>query len=286
MRQCPPPLREVSTPALAFPPLACDAHCHVFGPAEQFPFSTARAYTPEDAPKERLFALHAKLGIERCVVVQASCHGTDNTAMLDAIAARPESIRGVAGLALNTSAAEIERLHAAGVRGARFNFMSRIIAPPKTADIDPLLDIIADFGWHVVLHFDPDQLPALQDWIKGLRLPVLIDHMARLMADDYDGPWFHAFCELMRRDFMWTKISGAERSSATGAPWDDVLPIAHALIDIAPDRLLWGTDWPHPVLSAPMPDDGALVDFAGRMMPDAALRQRILVDNPARLYGF
>lgn len=286
MRHCPPPLSAVSQPALALPPLACDAHCHVFGPAAQFPFSANRAYTPEDAPKERLFALHAQLGISRCVVVQASCHGTDNRAMLDALASRPADLRGVAGLELDTPEAEIERLHLAGVRGARFNFMSRITPPPKPADIEPLLERIAGFGWHAVLHFDPDHLPALQDWIAGLRLPVLIDHMARLSAADYGGAWFTAFCALLRRETVWTKLSGAERGSNTGAPWDDMLPIAAALVEIAPDRLLWGTDWPHPVLATPMPDDGALVDLAGRMLPTEALRQAVLVDNPARLYGF
>ncbi len=286
MRPCPPPLTEISTPRLRLPALACDAHCHVFGPAARFAFSQSRAYTPQDAPKERLFALHDQLGIGRRVIVQASCHGTDNAALVDALAARPQTSRGVAGLEMDASEALIAQLHEAGVRGARINFMSRITTPPTAAEIAPLLERIAPFGWHVVLHFDPDQLEGLAEWIGSLALPVVIDHMARLSASDAGGPYFDAFCELMRRDTVWTKISGAERGSLTGAPWADMLPIAHALAEIAPDRLIWGTDWPHPVLAAPMPDDGALVDFIADMLPDPAQRQAVLVDNPARLYGF
>lgn len=286
MRPCPPPLDTISTPKLALPRGACDAHCHVFGPAARFAFSDSRAYTPQDAPKERLFALHETLGLSRRVIVQASCHGTDNAALVDALRARPETSRGVAGLSMDANEDEIAALHEAGVRATRINFMSRITTPPTAAEIRPLVARIAPYGWHLVLHFDADQLGGLTDFILSLDIPVVVDHMARLSADDFGGPFCDSFLELMRHPTIWTKISGAERGSTAGPPFTDMLPIVHALAALAEDRLLWGTDWPHPVLTGPMPDDGALVDLLGQMLPDPLQRARVLVDNPARLYGF
>ena len=285
-RPCPPPLSAPLRPVHVPPSLACDAHCHVFGPAASFPLSDGRAYTPEDMPKERLFALHDAFGFDRRVIVQASCHGTDNAAMLDALAARPGSSRGVASLADDVSDAAIAAMHAAGVRGARFNFMSRIIEAPPLSLIDGWIERLAPLGWHVVLHFDPDQIPDLAPWISGLDIPVLIDHAGRLHASDYGGPNFDEFCRLMDMPHVWTKISGVERGSEAHAPWDDMIPILRETVRLAPDRTLWGTDWPHPVLSCPMPDDGKLVDYLWRVVPDDTVRHGILVDNPARLYDF
>jgi 2-pyrone-4,6-dicarboxylate lactonase len=258
----------------------------VFGPAAVFPYSDGRAYTPEDMPKERLFALHEHLGVTRRVIVQASCHGTDNRALVDALRARPDTSRGIAALADDITDAELGALHEAGVRGARFNFMARIQKAPETAQIEALIRRFAPLGWHVVLHFDSEQLPGLKPWIEQLDMPVLIDHCGRLNADDYAGPLFDGFCALLERPNIWTKLSSAERGSLAGAPYADMLPILRTIVEIAPDRVIWGTDWPHPVLGKPMPDDGALVDYAWRMLPDAARRQAALVDNPARLYGF
>ena len=286
MRPCPPPHPSPSQPQHHLPAGACDSHCHVFGPADRFPLSATRAYTPTDMPKEALFALHDHLGIERRVIVQASCHGTDNRALLDALRARPETSRGVAVLADDVSDESLQELHEAGVRGARFNFMARIEKAPEPQRIDALIRRFAPLGWHIALHFDPDQLPGLRSWIESLEITVLIDHAARLGASDYPGPYFDAFCELIGRPNLWTKVSGAERGSQAGAPYDDMLPILREVARIAPDRILWGTDWPHPVLGKPMPDDGALVDYAWNVLPDPARRQAALVDNPARLYGF
>lgn len=286
MRPCPPPLPSPSRPRDRLPPDACDSHCHVFGPAAVFPLSARRAYTPADMPKEALFGLHEQLGITRRVVVQASCHGTDNAALLDALRAMPENSRGIAALDDEVTAAELDEMHAAGVRGARFNFMARIGKAPDTARIDALIRRFAPLGWHIALHFDPDDLPRLRPWIETLELPVLIDHAARLRATDFGGHYFQSFCELMERPNIWTKLSGVERGSDAGAPYDDMLPLLQAVAAIAPGRVIWGTDWPHPVLDGPMPDDGALVDYIWRVLPDAGRRQAALVDNPARLYGF
>jgi predicted TIM-barrel fold metal-dependent hydrolase len=287
MRECPPPLANPSRPRLKLPAGACDTHCHVFGPADRFPFSPDRAYTPDDAPKERLAALHELLGISRTVFVQASCHGFDNSAMLDAIAHAPETSRGIAQIEMDCSHEEIARLHEGGVRGARFNFMTRISPMPDTTEIDGLLSRIKPFGWHAVLHFDSHLIPALAPWMRQLDMPFVIDHMGRLLAVDAHGPNHLALLELVSScENAWVKISGAERGSAAGPPFADMTAIARSLAEAAPDRTLWGTDWPHPVLSGPMPDDGQLVDLLADFVPDEAVRHRVLVDNPARLYGF
>ncbi len=286
MRPCPPPNPSPSKPQHRLPPGACDSHCHVFGPAAVFPYSESRVYTPADMPKEALFALHEHLGVERRVVVQASCHGTDNRAIVDALRARPETSRGVAALADDVSDAALAEMHEAGIRGARFNFMARIQKAPDSGEINALIRRFTPFGWHVVLHFDPDQLPGLRPWIESIEAVVVIDHAGRLNAGDFGGPYFDTFCELMARPNIWSKLSGTERGSAAGAPYDDMLPILRTIAGIAPDRVIWGTDWPHPVLGKPMPDDGALVDYVWQILPDADRRQAALVDNPARLYGF
>lgn len=285
-RPCPPPNPNPSKPRLALPVGACDTHCHVFGPAAKFPYSEDRAYTPQDAPKDELQRLHAFLGISRVVYVQASCHGFDNRAMLDAISDDPINTRGVALLPLDVSTNEIAALHEGGVRGARLNFMTRITKLPDLDAARSLVDKIAPFGWHLVIHFDPELLPGLEDWIASLPVPVVIDHMGRMAPGDLNGPYFPLMLDLLARENVWCKISGAERSSTAGAPYHDVLRLAHAIVETAPDRVLWGTDWPHPVLKGEMPDDGKLVDLLAELVPNAALQRAVLVDNPARLYGF
>lgn len=286
MRACPPPLANPSRPRLSLPAGACDAHCHVFGPAHRFPYAEDRAYSPDDAPKERLAALHEMLGLERTVFVQASCHGFDNSAMLDAITDDPLRGRGVALVPFDCPDDEIARLHAGGVRGARFNFMSRISPLPETHKIDSLVERIARYGWHVALHFDPQFILPLTPWMRSLPVPFVIDHMGRLSAGDTGGPDHEALVELMACENAWMKISGADRGSLAGPPFADMTAIARSLVEAAPDRTLWGTDWPHPVLSGPMPDDGHLVDLIEDFVPDAATRRKVLVANPAALYGF
>lgn len=285
-RNCPPPHPSPSRPILKLPAGACDTHCHVFGPAAKYPYSETRAYTPEDAPAERLEVLHDLLGISNAVYVQASCHGFDNSAMLDAIARKPDHRRGVCIVPADADQTQLVEFDRRGVRGARLNFMARLSAIPNLDAATHLARRIAALGWHLVLHFDPDILHDLSDWIAKLPLPVVIDHMGRLSASDMDGPEMNILLRLLEKDNVWCKISGAERSSLMGQPWTDVLPIAHGILDIAPQRVLWGTDWPHPVLRQEMPDDGKLVDLLSRLIPDVRMQQQVLVENPKHLYDF
>jgi 2-pyrone-4,6-dicarboxylate lactonase len=262
---------------------ACDAHCHVFGPAARFPYAPERRYTPGDAPKEALAALHARLSLCRAVIVQASCHGTDNRAMLDCIAAAPASQRGVAIVDDGFGDKDYDALHAGGVRGVRFNFVKHLGGAPDMAVFRRVIDRIRPMGWHVVLHLDAPDIEGLSEMVAGLPVTAVIDHMGRCPARDGvgQGP-FQALLELAKRDHVWVKVSGAERIAEP--PFASAIPFARALMAAIPDRVLWGTDFPHPNLKHEV-DEADLVD----MLPeygDAAALQRLLVDNPARLYGF
>jgi 2-pyrone-4,6-dicarboxylate lactonase len=271
-------------PKFAAPPGACDAHCHIFGPADRFPYAPERRYTPPDAPKENLAGLHRHLGLERAVLVQASCHGTDNRAMLDAIATSDGRWRGVAMVGKDVSDRELEALHAGGVRGVRFNFVQHLGGAPDLDAVNRVLARIAPLGWHVVLHLDAEDIAAYRGFLDGLRLPFVIDHMGRVEAGHGVGQRpFRLLLELMANPLAWVKVSGAERVSSAGPPFRDAVPFAAALIDAAPDRVLWGTDFPHPNVKW-MPNDGALVDLFPLFSTDEAVRRKVLVDNPARLY--
>lgn len=265
---------------------ACDAHCHIFGPAAVFPFAANRSYTPEDAPKEALFALHDRLGIDRSVIVQPAAHGFDARAMLDAIAARPDRYRGIALVPLDVSAIDLARLHAGGVRGVRFNFVRRLGEPPPLEAFRRIAGLIAPLGWHVVLHVMPDDLDALDPYLEDIPIPYVIDHMARIAAaQGLEQKGFRRLLELLRDSRAWVKISAADRISADGSPFRDAAPFMRALIDAAPDRTLWGTDWPHPNITGPVPDEAVLLELLHETAGPAGV-QRILVDNPARLIGF
>lgn len=278
------PHLPITKPRFKLPPGACDAHCHVFGPAHKFPYAPNRRYTPEDAPKEALAALHAHLGIERAVIVQASCHGTDNRAMLDAIADAPSRYRGVAIVDDSFGDKDYEELHAGGVRGVRFNFVKHLGGTPDMGVFGRVLDRIEGFGWHVVLHLDGENIIPLSEMIRNLPVPFVIDHMGRCDADaGVEQPSFRALLALARLDRCWIKISGAERM--TFPPYTQTVPFACALVQTARERLLWGTDFPHPNATHKA-DESELVDLLPHFAPDAVDRQRVLVDNPARLYGF
>jgi 2-pyrone-4,6-dicarboxylate lactonase len=276
-----------SKPAFKVPAGAVDAHCHVFGPAAQFPFAPERKYTPCDASKDQLFALRDHLGFARNVIVQATCHGADNRAMADACLASGGRARGVATVRRSVSDAELKALHDAGVRGVRFNFLKRLVDfTPK----DELLEIagrIATLGWHVVVYFEAQDLPELWDFFTSLPTTVVVDHMGRPdVTKPVDGPEFELFLRLMREHAnVWSKVSCPERLSKSGPPnYDDVVPFARRIVETFPDRVLWGTDWPHPNLKGHMPDDGKLVDFIPRIATTAELQRKLLVDNPMRLY--
>jgi len=287
MKTIPPPDPDPSKPRYILPAGACDSHCHVFGPAARFSYAPSRAYTPPDAPVEHLRRLHAHLGISRAVIVHASCHGTDMRVTLDAIASNKDNYRGVAMVDAGVKDSELERLHAGGIRGVRFNFVSHLGGAPDLALFDSMLGRVGDLGWHVVLHLDAEDIVTYAERIKRIRVPFVIDHMGRVKAErGVEQKPFKMLLDLMRNELAWVKVSGAERISSDGKPYWDAIPFAAALIEAAPERVLWGTDWPHPNVSGDMPNDGELVDLLFEFTGDALVRHKILVDNPARLYGF
>jgi len=273
--------------SFSMPAEACDAHCHVFGPAAQFPFAEKRAYTPPDSGIAKFEQLQERLGLSRAVFVQASCHGTDNSAMVDALERGQGRYAGVAMVDDSFDEAAIGHLHDVGVRATRFNFVAHLGGAPDMDSFWRVVDRVVPFGWHIVLHFDAKDLPDHTDMLERMPCAYVIDHMARVPATDgADQVPFQALLELMSDERAWVKISGAERLTADGPPpYDDVVPFARALIEAAPDRVLWGTDWPHPNVRD-MPDDGDLVDLLAKFAPDTATRNRILVSNPETLYDF
>ncbi len=285
-RSCLPPDPNPVKPRLVLPPGACDAHCHVFGPARKFPYAPDRSYTPPDAPVEHLRALHAHIGISRAVIVHASCHGSQMDVTLDAIASSGGLYRGVAVVEDGITDGELARLHAGGIRGIRFNFVKHLGGVPDLGVFYRLLARIKPLGWHIVLHFDAGDLLEQQELLERIDVPFIIDHMGRVKAaDGLEQQPFQSLLGLYRDNpLAWIKICGAERVSVGKRPFRDAVPFAQALIEIDAGRLLWGTDWPHPNISKDMPNDGELVDLLAEMCPDASLRQRILVDNPTIMY--
>jgi 2-pyrone-4,6-dicarboxylate lactonase len=271
-------------PRFKLPVGSCDAHCHVFGPGDKFPYAANRRYTPEDAPKEMLRALHMHLGIERTVIVQASCYGSDNRAMLDAIADDPKNIRGVAIVDASFDDAEYKKLHDGGVRGARFNFVKHLGGTPDMALFQRTVDRIKDMHWHLVLHLDAPDIVPLSEMIRKLPLPFVIDHMGRVPGKDgVNQPPLKALLELAKLENCWIKVCGAERISFP--PYAEAVPIAQAIMVAAPERVLWGTDFPHPNPTHEA-DEADLVDLIPQFSADPLVQRRLLVDNPARLYGF
>jgi predicted TIM-barrel fold metal-dependent hydrolase len=285
-KSCLPPDPDPVKPKVALPPGACDAHCHVFGPAKKFAYAPDRSYTPPDAPVEHLRKLHAHLGISRAVIVHASCHGSDMAVTLDAIASSGNLYRGVAVVEDAVTDAELQRLHDGGIRGIRFNFVKHLGGVPDLQVFYRLLARIKPMGWHIVLHFDAGDLLEQRELLARIDVPFIIDHMGRVKAaEGLDQQPFRALTELYRHNpLAWIKISGAERVSVGKRPFRDAVPFAQALIAIDAGRLLWGTDWPHPNISKDMPNDGELVDLLAEMCPDVRLRHQILVDNPTRMY--
>jgi 2-pyrone-4,6-dicarboxylate lactonase len=283
-----------SKPRFRLPAGAVDAHCHVFGPGARFPYAPERKYTPCDASREQLFALRDHLGVARNVVVQATCHGADNRAMLDVLAHAGGRARGVATVRRDVSDAELEAMHAAGVRGVRFNFLKRLVDFTPKDELAEIAARIARLGWHVVVYFEAADLPELWSFFTALPTAVVVDHMGRPdVAKPVDGPEFALFLRLMREHAnIWTKVSCPERLSVSGPPalageqnaYRDVVPFARRIVESFPERVLWGTDWPHPNLRDHMPDDGLLVDFVPHIAVSAPLQRRLLVDNPMRLY--
>ena len=283
-----------SKPRFKLPAGAVDAHCHVFGPGAQFPYAPERKYTPCDASKEQLFALRDHLGFDKNVIVQATCHGSDNRALVDALKASSNKARGVATVSRNVTDSELKEMHDAGVRGTRFNFVKRLTDFTPREVLLEIANCIAPLGWHVVVYFEAQDLPELYDFFTALPTTVVVDHMGRPdVSKPVDGPEFELFVKMMREhDNIWSKVSCPERLSVSGPPalngeqnaYRDVVPFAKRLVETFPDRVLWGTDWPHPNLKNHMPDDGLLVDFIPHIATTPELQKKLLVDNPTRLY--
>ena len=276
-----------SRPRFVPPPGAVDAHCHVFGPGLVFPYAPERKYTPCDAPKEKLWALRDHLGFARNVIVQATCHGADNRAMADALRHSQGRARGVATVRGDVRDAELLALHEVGVRGVRFNFVRRLVDTTPREVLAEIAARVKPLGWHIVVYFEAPDLPELWEFLGSLPTIVVVDHMGRPdVTQSVDAPGFELFVKLMREyAHVWSKVSGAERLSKSGPPcYDDFVPFARRIVETFPDRVLWGTDWPHPNLTSHMPDDGKLVDLLPRIACTPQLQQRLLVDNPTRLY--
>jgi 2-pyrone-4,6-dicarboxylate lactonase len=276
-----------SKPTFVLPPGSVDAHCHVFGPGGQFPFAPERKYTPCDAGKDELFALRDLLGFEKNVIVQATCHGSDNSAMLDALRCSNNRARGVATIRPDISRSELDEMHEAGVRAVRFNYVRRLVDPEPDSYYHRIVEKIAPLGWHIVVYFEAADLAERWGFFTSLTSRVVVDHMGRPdVSKPADGTDFELFLRLMREhENFWTKVTCPERLTISGPPgYDDVVPFARRVVEEFPDRVLWGTDWPHPNLKGHMPDDGKLVDFIPRIALTEEQQQKLLVENPTRLY--
>ena len=267
-------------PNLRLPAGACDSHFHVFGPQARFPFAPDRSYTPTcDAPKETLFALHGHLGIERGVVVQSAAHGLDNSASADLIAAKPGAYRGVALVRPDATVDELRPLSRQGFVGARFQFMKHLGRGATPDQIKALAPRLADLGWHLQVHMESELIGTMAPALARSPVPVVIDHMGRVDASQGTGQQpFRELLRLLEDPKVWVKVSGSERISRAGSPWSDAIAFARRLVEAGGERVVWGTDWPHPNLKE-VPDDGVLVDLLAEIAPSEAARRALLVDN-------
>jgi 2-pyrone-4,6-dicarboxylate lactonase len=281
------PDKNTKTPAFKAPAGAIDTHCHIFGPAAQYPFSPTRPYTPPDAPLPMFRALHEKIGVQRAVIVNATLHGFDNRVVTDAIAQSDGKYKGVANINNAMSDAELSSLDKAGIRACRFAFLKRLGGVGDMNVFKRLVERAASIGWHVDVYLEPGTIREFIPILSALPATYVIDHMGTVSAaKGLDDPEFKALLNLQKNDEKcWIKITGLERASASGPPFHDAVPFAKALIGNAPDRVIWGTDWPHPNVKI-MPNDGDLVDLIPLYAPEPAIQQKLLVDNPARLFKF
>lgn len=274
-----------SKPRLRLPPGSWDTHCHVVGPKDKYPFAATATINPGDAPKEKLFALHALLGIERCVIVQSALHGMDNRVVEDALAAKGGSYLGVALLPPSAEIAELHRLDRLGFRGVRYNFMKHLHQSASIGEVIDLAPRLAEVGWHLQIHMEGSLIADMTPALKRSPVPVVIDHIGRVDAGlELEQEPFQALLRLMGDSKIWVKVSGSDRISRAGPPYADAVPFARKLVAEFPDRCVWGTDWPHPHHKGPVPDDGQLVDIIAEIAPSEAARRRLMVDNPVHLY--
>jgi 2-pyrone-4,6-dicarboxylate lactonase len=286
MHACPEPDRETRKPRFVVPEGACDTHAHVFGPADLYPFSPERTYTPPDCPIAQYLALLDVLGFDRGVIVQGGANGRNNRVTLDAIATQPQRLRGVAVIPPGLDDAVLESFHAGGIRGVRMSTVVGggvgFVALPRLADE------IAPLGWHMLLHFGKSsELIDLAPTLEATHTPFVLDHMARITgAQGASSEPFQVLLRLLETNRCWVKLASLYRLSAVPYPHADMLPMIHEVVRRRPDRIIWGSNWPHPIYTGPMPNDGDLVDLISTWVPDESVRHRMLVDNPAELYGF
>lgn len=274
-------------PAFQLPTGAVDAHCHVFGPGADFPFAEERKYTPCDAGKDQLWALRDHLGFTRNVIVQATCHGADNRALTDALVHSQGMARGIATVKAGISDDELQALHETGVRGVRFNFVKRLVNVTAPDVLMTIAERIAALDWHLVIYFEAPDLAEYKDFFTSLPTTVVFDHMGRPdVTQPVEGDEFQQFASMLEENpHLWSKVTCPERLSQSGPPrYDDFVPFARHLVERFPDRVLWGTDWPHPNMKSHMPDDGHLVDVIPRIATTEQLQKKLLIDNPMRLY--
>ena len=266
----------------------CNAHCHVFGPRERFPFASDAPFVPQnDAPKEALFALNDRLGLQRCVVVQSTCHGFDNRVTEDAVASRPLDYRGIALLPTDVRSAELCRLDALGFRGVRFNFMGHLGKHALIADVLALAARLEPLGWHLQIHGDSGILGDQAQALASAPVPVVIDHMGRIDASlGLNQVPFQQLLRLMENERFWVKLSGMDRISRTGPPYTDAQPFMRRLMQSFGDRVLWGNDWPHPNHAGPIPNEDELLELIAQIAPTPNSLERLMVLNPQRLYRF
>lgn len=283
----PPPKADPKKPDLKLPPLACDLHFHVFGPHSKFPYAPDRPFTPTDAPKEDLFRLHEWLGFQRGVFVQSTCHGSDHAVLVDLLAAGKGRYRGVALIKPTTPEADVERLDEAGVRGLRLHYyFPHLGAPLPYSEMRKVIALAAPYGWHIANHVGGQGIVEHYDFLASIEAPIVIDHMARIdVAEGLHGKAFTALLRLLDRGNVWVKLSGADRITKKPGSFADAVPFGRALAAHAPERIVWGTDWPHPNHTA-VPDDGVLVDLIAQIVPDERTRHLMLVENPTKLFGF
>ena len=278
---------DTRIPAYKPPKGTVDTHCHIFGPVSRYPYSEGRPYTPPEAPLAALRGLDAKLGIDRAVLVNATVYGRNNEIILDAIAQGNGAYRGIGNVDDGISDRDLAALDKGGLDGCRFTFLARLGGMPDMAAFDRVVHRIAPLGWHVDLYLEASTLEAFIPMLKKLPVRYVIDHMGVVnAADGLDQPGFKLLQGLLAQDEKcWVKITGPERISAAGKPFLDAVPFAWKLIETAPDRVLWGTDWPHPNVKV-MPNDGDLVDLIPLYAPDPAVQRKLLVANPGRLFRF
>ena len=284
---CPPPHPNPRRPSITLPPGSCDSHCHVFGPQATFPYARNRTFTPAEAPVEALAALHKLLGLQRAVIVQSSCYGTDHSALLDALNRSEGRYRGVALIDQRTPRSQIMSLHDSGVRGFRVQFLPHLPRSLSWDDVAATARRVAELGWHAEIHVSSDGIARFAGAISALPVPVVIDHLGRVdIAMGTTGDSFGALTRLLDSGRVWVKTSGVDRVSGEGPPYRDSIGLAADLVARAPERVLWGTDFPHTNIVGPAPDDGLLVDLLGQIAPQASTRQRLLVENPRDFFGF